>query len=68
MEETNGASCPSWIDRIERVIERLTHTEVEIREDIKVLLRGQAAFLASLEKLIIRVDGLKRPDPPPRQG
>lgn len=52
MEETNGANSPSRMDRVERIIEVLANTQIDMQQDVKILLRGQIALGDSLEKLV----------------
>ena len=58
MEETNGLNDPTRLDRIERVIEVLANTQVDMQQDLKILLRGQVVIGDALEKLTTRVDRL----------
>ena len=57
-EETNGSHSPSRLDRIERIVEVLANTVVDMRSDIQVLMRSQVLMSESLEKLTARVDRL----------
>jgi hypothetical protein len=58
MEETNGLNDPTRLDRIERIIELLANSQVDMQQDIKILLRGQIAIGEAIEKLTVRVDQL----------
>jgi hypothetical protein len=43
-QSTNGSNDPTRLDRIERIIEVLANTQVDLQQDVKVLLRGQIAL------------------------
>ena len=43
-EETNGANSPSRLDRIERIVEVLANTTVDIQQDVKILLEAQVVM------------------------
>jgi len=58
VEETNGLNDPTRLDRIERVIEVLANTQVDMQQDLKILLRCQVVIGDALEKLTTRVDRL----------
>ena len=58
MEETNGLNDPTRLDRIERIIEVVANTQVDMQQDLKILLRGQVVIGDALEKLTTRVDRL----------
>ena len=58
MEETNGSNNPSGLDRIERIVEVLANTQVDMQQDLKIVLRAQVILGDALEKLTTRVTEL----------
>ena len=57
-ESTNGASDPTRLDRVERILEVIINTHVDMQQDIKIVLRSQVLMSDSLEKLTNRVTEL----------
>ena len=54
-ESTNGANDATRLDRVERIIEVLANTHVDMQQDIKIVLRAQVLMSDALEKLTHRV-------------
>ena len=57
-ESTNGASDPTRLDRVERILEVIINTHVDMQQDIKIVLRSQVHMSDSLEQLTNRVTEL----------
>jgi len=49
-EELNGGS-PARFDRIERIVEVLANTQLDLQQDVKILIRGQVVIGEALERL-----------------
>jgi hypothetical protein len=50
-EETIGGASPSRLGRIERIVEVLANSQVDLQQDVKILLRAQVVMGDALEKL-----------------
>jgi hypothetical protein len=68
-QSTNGGNDPTRLDRIERIIEVLANTVVDLQQDVKILLKGQivigeqmnegfAKLTTGMDKLTARMDQL----------
>jgi len=43
-QSTNGSNDPTRLDRIERIIEVLANTQLDLQQDVKVLLSAQVVM------------------------
>jgi len=43
-QSTNGSNDPTRLDRIERIIEVLANTQLDLQQDVKILLKGQISL------------------------
>jgi hypothetical protein len=44
-QSTNGSNDPTRLDRIERIIEVLANTQLDLQQDVKVLLSAQVVMV-----------------------
>jgi exonuclease VII small subunit len=51
MADTNGHNSPDRLDRLERIVEVLANTQIDIQQDVKILIRGQVVMGEALTKL-----------------
>ena len=54
-QNVNGSSDPTRLDRIERIIEVLANTQMDMQQDLKIVLRAQVVMTDLMEKLTARV-------------
>lgn len=61
-QSANGSNDPTRLDRIERIIEVLANTQVDLQQDVKILLKGQISLGEQMSegfaKLTTRMDEL----------
>ena len=57
-QNVNGSSDPTRLDRIERIIEVLATTQMDMQQDLKIVLRAQVVMTDLMEKLTARVGTL----------
>jgi hypothetical protein len=57
-QNVNGSSDPTRLDRIERIIEVLASTQMDMQLDLKIVLRAQVVMTDLMEKLTARVGSL----------
>ena len=57
-QNANGSSDPTRLDRIERTIEVLATTQIDMQQDLKIVLRAQVVMTDLMEKLTARVGTL----------
>lgn len=55
MADTNGTNNPDRLDRIERIVEVLANTQLDMQQDVRILLRAQVVMGDQLEKLTSEV-------------
>ena len=62
MADTNGANSPDRMDRVERIVEVLANTQLDLQQDVKILLRAQVVMGDQMKegfaKLTARMDEL----------
>jgi hypothetical protein len=57
-QNVNGGSDPTRLDRIERIIEVLATTQMDMQQDLKIVLRAQVVMTDHMEKLTARIETL----------
>jgi hypothetical protein len=57
-QNVNGGSDPTRLDRIERIIEVLATTQMDMQQDLKIVLRAQVVMTDHMEKLTARIGTL----------
>jgi hypothetical protein len=57
-QNVNGSSDPTRLDRIERIIEVLATTQMDMQQDLKIVLRAQVVMSDHMEKLTASMEQL----------
>jgi leucyl aminopeptidase (aminopeptidase T) len=57
-QNVNGSGDSTRLDRIERIIEVLATTQMDMQQDLKIVLRAQVVMTDLLEKLTAKVGTL----------
>jgi hypothetical protein len=57
-QNVNGSSDPTRLERIERIIEVLATTQMDMQQDLKIVLRAQVLMSDHMEKLTVNVGAL----------